>query len=40
MLNFESGFYLGLLLGCFLYVPFFVWHAHRIHAEITKELGK
>lgn len=37
MIGFESGFYIGLLLGCFLYIPLFVVHAHRLKAAMEKE---
>lgn len=37
MANLESGFIFGLLLGCFLYVPLFVWHMHRMHDEMQNE---
>jgi hypothetical protein len=37
---FESGFYAGLIIGCVLYVPLFVWHAERLKAAIEREMGK
>lgn len=36
----QGGFLFGLIFGCMLYIPLFIWHAHRIKRDIDKTLGR
>lgn len=38
MANLESGFFFGVVLGCLIYVPVFVWHMHHMHDELRKDM--